>query len=242
MTGTTLIFGATGGIGSALARRLAREGRRLHLVARSEDKVRALADELGAGATTADVMDPAQVEAAVDAAAPDGDLAGLAYCVGSITLKPLKKTTTQDFETAFRLNVVGAATALRRAAPTLSRNQGAAVLFSTVAAGYGFPSHSVVASAKAGVEGLIRATAAELAPAARVNGIAPSLTRTPLAEPIVANETMAKSVAKAHPMQRLGEPDDIAAMAAFLLDSHQSGWVTGQVFGVDGGRGPLHVR
>ena len=116
------------------------------------------------------------------------------------------------------------------------------MLFSTVAAQHGFPSHTVIASAKAGVEGLTRALSAEWAPKARVNCIAPSITRTKMAEPLTQNETMASGLAKAHPMQRLGDPDDIAAAAQFLLDPDKAGWITGQMLGVDGGRGPLHVK
>jgi len=84
-------------------------------------------------------------------------------------------------------------------------------------------------------------TAAELAPRLRVNCIAPSLTRTPLAAKLTGNEAMAKAIAALHPLPRLGEPDDAAALGAFLLGP-ESGWITGQVIGVDGGRSSLRVK
>ena len=119
--------------------------------------------------------------------------------------------------------------------------RGSVVLFSTVAVQQGFPNHSIIAAAKGAVEGLTRALAAELAPHVRVNAVAPSLTRTPLAAALTQNEPMAKAIAAMHALPRLGEPEDMAACAAFLL-SPDSGWVTGQIIGVDGGRSTLRTK
>jgi NAD(P)-dependent dehydrogenase (short-subunit alcohol dehydrogenase family) len=115
------------------------------------------------------------------------------------------------------------------------------VLFSTVAVRQGFANHTVIASAKGAVEGLALSLAAELAPHVRINAIAPSLTRTPLAHGLLTNDQMVQSIAQLHALGRLGEPDDIAAMAAFLL-TPDSGWITGQVIGVDGGRSTLRTK
>jgi NAD(P)-dependent dehydrogenase (short-subunit alcohol dehydrogenase family) len=91
------------------------------------------------------------------------------------------------------------------------------------------------------VEGLTLALAAELAPRIRVNCIAPSLTRTPLAKALTGNEQMAAAIAQMHAIPRLGEAEDSAGLAAFLI-SEEAGWMTGQVIGVDGGRSTLRTK
>lgn len=242
MAGPVLIIGATGGIGCALTHRIAAARRPLFLIARHREALETLAREVDAGFAAADVQDEESLRGAVAEAAGGGEgLAGLAYCVGSIVVKPFKAAKTEDYLEAFRLNALGAATAVHAARDGLSKGHGSVVLFSTVAVQQGFPNHTVIAAAKGAVEGLMRALAAELAPAVRVNAVAPSLTATPLAAPLTRNEQMAKAIAGMHAIPRLGEPDDIAAAAAFLL-SPDSGWITGQVLGVDGGRSTLRNK
>jgi NAD(P)-dependent dehydrogenase (short-subunit alcohol dehydrogenase family) len=232
----------TSGIGGALARRLVQEGNQVHLIGRNAERVSALAAELGASHAIADVMDAAMLESAIQAAGPTID--GLAYCVGSINLKPVARLTDAEVLKDFELNALGAMRAIRAALPALKASTlptASVLLFSTVAVQQGFASHGSVAMAKGAVEGLTRALAAELAPKIRVNCLAPSLTRTPLAEFITKNDATAQAVAVLHPLQRLGEADDVAAMGALLLSS-QSSWITGQVIGVDGGRSTLRTK
>jgi len=136
--------------------------------------------------------------------------------------------------------LVGAALAVRAAAPRLQEGAGV-VLFSSVAARQGFLQHAPIATAKAAVEGLARSLAADLAPRVRVNVVAPSLTRTALAARFTANEPMQKAIAQLHALPRLGEAEDAAALAAFLMGA-DAGWITGQVFAVDGGRSTVRSR
>lgn len=236
MTARVIVFGATGGIGSALARRLAARGAALFLVARGEEKLAALGAELGAPWQAADATDAASVKAAV--AAAGAPLAGLAFCVGSILLKPISRLSEAEFLDTFRLNALAPAMAVQAALPALVAGKGSVVLFSSVAARRGFANHAAIGAAKAAVEGLAVSLAAELAPNVRVNVVAPSLTKTQLAEPLTRSPQMAEAIARQHPIPRLGEGDDAAAMADFLL-SDAAGWITGQVIGVDGGRGAL---
>lgn len=241
MASPIIIIGATGGTGQALARRLAAKGHALHLVARDAVRVEDLAQNLGASHAVADVTAEDALADAVALGDRGEGIAGLAYCVGSIVIKPLKATRSADFLTAFNLNLLGAATALRAAEKGLKAAKGSVVLFSTVAVEQGFTNHAVIAAAKGAVAGLGRAMAAEWAPHVRVNVIAPSLTRTPLAASLLSSEQMAQGIAAMHPLARLGEADDLAAMADFLL-SADAGWITGQVLAVDGGRGALRTK
>ncbi|MGD2123810.1 MAG: SDR family oxidoreductase [Gemmatimonadota bacterium] len=238
-----LIVGGSGGVGSALARNLTRRGIPVHLFARDRGKLEALASEIGGAEFTAvDVMDgPGLKEAVTEACQGERGTAGLAYCVGSIVLKPLKRASEEEFIEAFRLNSVGAALAVQAAEPALRRAGGSVVLFSTIAAGSGFSNHAVTAAAKGATEALTRSLAADLAPDVRVNCVAPSLLRTPLARPLTDNEAMARSIAQLHPLPRLGEAEDAANLAGFLLGPDSS-WISGQVISVDGGRSTLRVK
>ncbi|MEO1207560.1 MAG: SDR family oxidoreductase [Pseudomonadota bacterium] len=238
-----LILGGSDGIGEAIARSLTQEGAEVFVTSRDLEKAKAAA--LNIGGTTmglsVDVANGASIEAAVAAATEGGDLTGLAYCVGSIDLKPLARASADDFAKSYALNVIGAAMTVKATAASLkSSGHGSVVLFSTVAARQGFTNHSIIASAKGGIEGLTVSLAAEMAPDVRVNAIAPSLTRTPIAAPLLASETVTKSLAQAHPLPRLGTPEDHAALACLLL-SPSSSWMTGQVIGVDGGRSTLRT-
>ena len=237
---TTIIYGGSGGIGSAIATRLADQGAAIHLVARDKDRLAAVADQTRATFTPADVTDLEAAAAATEAA---GDtVSGLVFAVGSINLKPLGRLSEDDFLNDFRLNALSAANVIQAALPAMRKAGSASVvLFSTVAVQQGFPAHASVAMAKGAVEGLTRALAAELAPNVRVNAIAPSLTRTELAAPLLANPQMEKALAGMHPLGRLGEPGDIAGLACFLL-SPDSAWMTGQIVAADGGRGSLRVK
>lgn len=241
MAGKVLIWGGSGGIGAETARALAAGGFSLHLVGRDGARLAALAGEVGATTSQADVEDDGAFARVMDEVG--GPLSGLVYAVGSINLRPLSRLTNADFSRDFRLNAAGAALAVQAALPLLkaASRTSSVVLFSSVAVTQGFAAHASVSMAKGAVEGLVRALAAELSPHIRVNAIAPSLTDTPLAKKLTGNPQVAASIAQMHALQRLGTPKDIAALAAFLI-SDQADWISGQIIGVDGGRSRLRTR
>ena len=236
MSGKFLIFGATGSIGSSLAEQLKNSGyENIHLIARNEVQVKNIAENLGCSYTVADVLENGFIENVKN---DIDDVTGIAYCVGSIDLKPIRMVTEEDFNKCMKLNLYSAVDVIKGYQESLKKNKGSIVLFSTVAAQRGFTNHAIIASTKAAVEGLTVSLAAEFAPNIRVNCIAPSLTKSKIAEPMLKNNVIAEGIAKAHPLKRLGEGRDSASLAKFLI-TEDSSWVTGQIIAVDGGRSKL---
>jgi len=235
MSDKYLIVGATGSVGSSLAEQLKKSGNDIHLVARNESEVKIIAEKLNCSYTVADVLEDGFIEIVKS---DIDDIKGIAYCVGSIDLKPLRMVTEADMNKCMKLNLYSAIEAIKGFQESLKKNKGSVVLFSTVAAQRGFTNHTIIASAKAAVEGLTVTLAAEFAPNIRVNCIAPSLSKSKIAEPMLKNPVIAEGIAKAHPLKRLGEGKDSAALAKFLI-TEESSWVTGQIIAVDGGRSKL---
>ena len=198
-------------------------------------KLKSIAENLGCSYTVADVLEDGFVE---KVKSDISDIKGVAYCVGSIDLKPLRMVTEADMNKCMKLNLYSAIEAIKGFQESLKKNKGSVVLFSTVAAQRGFTNHAIIASAKAAVEGLTVTLAAEFAPNIRVNCIAPSLSKSKIAEPMLRNPAIAEGIAKAHPLKRLGEGKDSAALAKFLI-TEESSWITGQIIAVDGGRSKL---
>jgi len=231
-----VVLGASGGIGSALARRLAAQGARLFLAGRRREALAELAHQLGANYSVADLTAFAEVEGVVsEAAAHFGRLDGVANCVGSLILKPAHATSEADWQATVAANLTSAFATVRAAARAMLKDGGSIALVSTAAARAGFANHEAIAAAKGGVIGLTLAAAATYAPnGIRVNVVAPGLVETPLTARLLASEAARATSLAMHPLGRLGTPEDVASALAWLLDPAQS-WVTGQILGVDGG-------
>lgn len=238
----TLIFGAAGGIGSALSRLVASKGGSLHIAGRTESNLLALKESLHqegfTGECTSHIVDATKADEVLStferASASDGPVTSAVMCVGSIVLKPAHLTSAVEFDSVIQQNLVTAFNLVRAAGKFMTQG-GSVVLISSCAAQMGLPNHEAIAAAKAGVEGLARAAAATYAPRKlRFNVVAPGLTRTPLSKRITSNPQGEAASIAMHPLGRLGEPIDVARVVAFLL-SDDSGWITGQCYGVDGG-------
>jgi len=230
---TYLIAGGSSGIGLALVKKLTAAGHHVTVISRTGGNLAGLPNvtHLQKDLLTDDIS---------DSELPDA-LDGAAYCPGSINLKPFRSLKPDAFLEDFNINLLGAVKVLQAAHKALKKaGHPSVVLFSTVAVGQGMPFHASVAAAKGAVEGLARSLAAEWAPNIRVNCIAPSLTDTPLAARLLSSDEKKEAAGTRHPLKRVGTAEEIASFAHFLL-SQESGWMSGQVIGLDGGMSTLRV-
>jgi NAD(P)-dependent dehydrogenase (short-subunit alcohol dehydrogenase family) len=222
-----LVIGGSSGIGNALVELLSASGHKVFATFHKNDQ-RGILNNVHFSFldVTAEEMDLSFLPETIH---------GLAYCPGSINLKPFSRIKPSAFMEDYHLQVLGAIKVIQNILPKLKSAENASiVLFSTVAVQLGFNFHTQVSTSKGALEGLTRALAAELAPVVRVNAIAPSLTDTPLAHKLLNNEEKKEVNGQRHPLKRIGHPKDIAEMAAFLL-AEKSSWMTGQIIHVDGG-------
>lgn len=227
-----LVVGASSGIGSALAAQLISEG---HSVYGTYSKTSRSADGFSHLQQLNVLDDPTDFSFLPEI------LHGIAYCPGAIVLKPFARLKPEDFVNDYQLQLVGAVKVIQACLPKLKNAELASiVLFSTVAVQTGFSFHSVVSSSKGAVEGFSRSLAAELAPKIRVNCIAPSITDTPLAKTLLNTDEKKEANAQRHPLKKIGQPEDLANLASFIL-SEKSKWITGQVLHADGGISTLRV-
>jgi len=238
-----LLLGGGGDTGRALAERLLARGDRVVLAGRPSERLQATARALDVEPVELDARNPDEVERVADGTIDrHGRLDGIANLVGSVLLKPAHQLSVDDLDATLRINLHTAFGAVRAAGKKLRKTGGSVVLMSSAAARLGVPNHEAIAAAKGGVLAMgLSAAATYSRYGIRVNVVAPGLVQTRLTEHITENDVSRKASENLHPLGRLGRPEDSASMIAWLLDPAQS-WVTGQVFGVDGGLATLKTN
>jgi NAD(P)-dependent dehydrogenase (short-subunit alcohol dehydrogenase family) len=234
-----LILGGSGAIGSSIAKELKKKEYSPVLIAKNSEDLRIIGEEIDCDYYTCDVLEGNKLKDLIEGMG--NEIFGLAYCVGSINLKPLKLATEDDFLESYKINTLGAINAIKAAQPSLIHNKGSLLLFSTIAVKQGFVNHSIISTAKGAIEGLTLSLAAELAPNIRVNCIAPSLTAAKMTKNISKNESIKKAIETMHPIPKIGEGEDFAEISAYLL-SKDNKWMTGQILHIDGGRSTLRIK
>ncbi len=240
---TSVILGATGTIGSGLARRLVSEGKSVFLVGRNEERLQALANELNAKYAVANMANSDSLSEVVADAVQSGMVVdSFVNCIGSILLKPAHITSDAEFREVVETNLFSAFATVRCAGKALREHGGSVVLISTAAAKLGIASHEAIAAAKAGIEGLARSAAASYASSnIRFNVVSPGLVKTDLTKRIWEAPAMASASAELHALGRLGEPEQIVSLIAWLI-APENHWITGQVIAVDGGLSSVQPR
>ena len=227
-----LIIGTSSGIGYSLAEKLIKAGVNVYSASRSQPDL-AVKLHLNWDAINPDSSVFEQLPSTLD---------GIVYFPGTINLKPFGRLQEADFLNDFKINVLGAVSVIQANIAKLKASESASVvLFSTVAVQMGMGFHASVAASKGAIEGLTRSLAAEYAGSKiRFNCIAPSLTNTPLAKNLLSSPEKMEASNKRHPLGRVGEANEIAEMAAFLLSENGS-WMTGQILKMDGGMSSVKV-
>lgn len=241
--GVVLVFGATGSVGTALSRRLVRQGHHVTLAGRDEQRLQSLAAELDMPCVVVDAASSESIDRGFEQWAGSGTpLTGVVNCIGSVLLKPAHLTTDAEWNDTLTTNLFSSFAIVRGAAKVMKGAGGSIVLVSSAASQIGIANHEAIAAAKAGVMGLTRSAAATYAANnIRVNAVAPGLVRSNMTRRLWENPASATASEQMHALGRLGEPDQVASLIEWLLRPDND-WITGQVIGVDGGLGSLLPR
>jgi NAD(P)-dependent dehydrogenase (short-subunit alcohol dehydrogenase family) len=231
-----LVTGGGSGIGEAVCRLFAREGAAVTVLDRDGDAAARVASDVGGRSVACDVRGAEAVDAAVrDAADAMGGLTDLVNNAGLGTAKPLVSYTDKEWDLLLGVNLSGTFYGIRAAAPImLEAGFGSIVNNASLTGVRPTRGEGPYSAAKAGVLNLTQTAALELAPAVRVNAVAPGMIHTPLTDIVVQNDEWRSAAEAGTPAGRVGTADEVAEVIAFL-SSDAAAYVTGQTIVVDGG-------
>ncbi|MEY9855745.1 NAD(P)-dependent dehydrogenase (short-subunit alcohol dehydrogenase family) [Catenulispora sp. GAS73] len=240
---TALVTGASAGIGQAIAQRFADDGARVYITGRRADELEAAAKDMGPNAipVQSDVSRAADLDRVMDVIRGDGrrlDVVVANAGLGDGT--SLTDVTEEQFDHVFGVNTKGSLLTVQKALPLLAETASVILLGSTTIH-QGVDRMGVYAASKAAVRSLGRTWAAELAPrGVRVNVITPGPIATPAIEGLAtrfgqSTEDLHSALASQVPLRRMGRPEEVAALAAFLAGP-ESSFITGAEHFVDGGQ------
>jgi NAD(P)-dependent dehydrogenase (short-subunit alcohol dehydrogenase family) len=239
---TALVTGGSGGIGQACAEALLRDGAAVMLMGRREEKLaesqRTLRDAVPGARVeyyAGDALDPDAVDTAVKRAhGLTGRLDIVVATVGGGGFRPIMMQDLDGLRRELDLNIGAAFLAVRHSMPYMTHG-GSIVCISSTAAVMPFPWLSAYCAGKAGLEAFIRSAADELASTGvRINAVRPGMTRSEATTDMFANPDVMAGFLEQIPLNRAGEPSDIAPAVRYLAGP-ESSWTTGQCFAVDGG-------
>lgn len=240
-----LVTGASSGIGRATASRLAGEGAVVLATARRDEALQELIDELGencpVGSLAGDICDLEFRQQLADTVATElGGLDVLVNAAGIISSGNWESTELDAYDHMMDINLRSVFDLTKRMLPQLIEAKGNVVNVSSVTGTRAFPGVLAYCVSKAGLDQLTRCLALELAEqGVRVNAVNPGVVRTMLHRNGGMDETayaaFLEHSATTHPLGRVGEPEEVAALIAFLASS-ESGWITGETISIDGGR------
>jgi 3-oxoacyl-[acyl-carrier protein] reductase len=240
-----VVTGAAQGIGAAIARRLAADGARVGALDLNEEGAQKLVEELGGSGLSiaCDVSSREQVDAAIDRVASElGSVDILVNNAGVTRDNLLFKMSDEDFDTVFGIHVRGAFLCTRAAQKYMVEKKYGKIVMMSSRSALGNRGQTNYSSAKAALQGMVRAVSIELGPfGINVNAIAPGHIETAMTKATaermgVDYEDMQKRTIERQPIKRVGKPEDVANLAAFLV-SDESSYITGQTIYITGGPG-----
>ena len=239
MSQTTVFLGATSTIAQACLQKSLKEGRHITLVGRNRSELEQISNDVGMPKYVVDCCDIQAVADTLADISQTRQIESVVCFVGSFMLKPAHLLSERDWNQTLHTNLTSAFAAVHGSTKVMLKTGGQIILLSSAVADIGLMNHEAISAAKAGVIGLAKAAAASYAKnGIRVNCVAPGMVESKLSARILANPQGKALSISAHPLGRVGKPQDVADVVNMLLHSE---WITGEVIKVDGGLSQIKI-